>query len=534
MYRKSSVFASGSTAIAVKTEADFRQGMVPNTVAMAEDVNAYGQSSDKMNWTMSQEISNLLEAYGITLGSDYVSDPTNAANKMLLKLFNEKLSNSRCLTGVTAVSGTIPTITQSGSNLSVPAMSIRFNSTVYYSDTADQTESVDISAQTYSVGAGTANGVYYLYATSAGALAAQTTPVLGSDGATKCFLGSYYVYNNAIQAGSWKYQPWLQVTSVEDRESPTAFTKGGYISAISASRLQMGALEVQAEGINVDSNSYAPNIKTFQGVNPFTYKPLYPGYNPGASGLSDFGTSNSNDAATHIYNMTNDSWVDITTWAEGFGTPKYMVIVPCITPAGQTLVIPAMSNYSSSNFTSVFDSQTDAANAVFGLQYEGLDEVASRVIYFGVSLVIRIPTTSQPLDLTNPADLMVVGRLPQALEGFTSAAGQSGGGAGSYIPMKSYTYDSTYQTVNCVNNAVSIIEGHPTTAVSVNMPSPTSGIMNQVVIHYAHTSSKQGLAFSNVKWWYSRTPVYTDGYTYEIIGEYVNGYWRLGFIEGAN
>ena len=154
MYRKSSVFASSSSAIASKTEADYRQGMIPNTVAMAEDVNAYGLNSDKMNWTMSQEISNLLEAYGITLGSDYVSDPTNAANKMLLKLFNEKISIGRLLTGISASSGTIPVITQTGGSLNIPDMKIRFNNAVYYANTDNEIPEITITARTYTPSSG--------------------------------------------------------------------------------------------------------------------------------------------------------------------------------------------------------------------------------------------------------------------------------------------------------------------------------------------------------------------------------------------
>lgn len=534
MYRKSSVFASSSSAVASKTEADYRQGMVPNTVAMAEDVNAYGLLSDKMNWTMSQEISNLLEAYGITLGSDYVSDPTNTANKMLLKLFNEKISIGRLLTGVSASSGTIPVITQTGGSLDIPDMKIRFNSAVYYANTDNEIPEVTITACTYTPSSGYSNGVYYLYVTNNGGFAVQTTPVLGSDGATKCFLGTFYLYNGTMQAGSWKYQPWLQVSAVEDRESPTAYTKGGYMSPASSSTLQMGTLEIQAEGINVDTNAYKPNIVTVNSVSPFTYKAIYPGYNPGTSAISAIGGTGSIDVGTHIYNMSNNTWVDIKTWASGFTTPKYIVIVPCITPAGQTLMIPAMSTESSGDYPQVFDSQEAAINAVFGLQYPDLSSVASRVIYLGVSLVIKVSTTSHTLDLTSPEDYLVVGRVPQALAGFTSAAGQAGGGSGEYIPMKSYSYSSSYTTVNAINNAVNIIEGNDTTAVAVAMPTPTNGIINQFVIHYSHTASKNGLAFNNVKWWFGRTPTYTNGYTYEIIAEYVNGYWRLGYIEGAD
>lgn len=530
MYRKSSVFASGSSAVASRTEADYRQGMIPNTVAMAEDVNAYGTLSDKMNWTMSQEISNLIEAYGITLGSDYVSDPTNAANKQLLKLFQEKLGSVRSLTGVMYNGTTIPVITQTSSGLSIPQLKIRFNNTVYYSDTETTNPIVTVPAQTYTLGSGVSNGVKYLYATSDGSLAIQSTPVLGSSGATKCFLGSFYVISSSIQSGSWKYQPWLTVSSVEDRESPTAYTKGGYISARNSTALQMGTLEVQAEGMNVDTSLYSPNIKTIQTQSPFYYKPIYPGYNPNNSATSTIGGTGTNDVGTHLYNTSTSQWVDIKSWASGFNTPKFIVVVPCVTPSGQTLMIPAMSASSGDDYTQVYDSQAEAAEAVFGLQYADIDAEASRCIYLGVSLVLRVSTNSSTLNLTNPEDFMVVGRVPQALAGFTSAAGQSGGGTGAYVPMKTYDFGSSYQTVTAINNAVNIIAGHSSTAVQVNLPSPTAGIMNQVMIQYTQTNSNHGLTFSGVTWWFDRQPSFQSGYTYEFIADYVNGKWRVGFM----
>lgn len=533
MYRKTSVFASGSSDIAPRSDTDYRQGMIPNTVAMAEDVNAYGLISDEMNWTMSQELSNLIEAYGITLGSARVADPNNAANKMLLKLFREKLSIGTYLTGV---GGAIPVITQSGNALTIPELKIRFNNSVYYANTDDQMPVVTIPAQTLSATGSWADGVYYVYATSAGAIATQTTPVLGSDGATKCMLGSVFVYNGGFQANSWKYQPWLQVSAVEDRESPAAYIKGGYITPASASTLQIGSLEIQAEGFGIDYSVNTPNIKTvISGTRTFTYKALYSGYNPGSQDLSTIGGNDSGDVGTHLYDMTNNLWVDAKAYAEQSVSPKYMVIVPCITPAGQTLMIPAMSELDgNNNYTSVFDSAQAAEDAIFGLQYEGLDNVAARVIYLGMSLVIRIPTTNAPLDLTNRDDLRVIGRVPQALGGFTSGAGQTGGGTGAYIPMKKYYFNDTYTSVTPYNNAANEIEGNDTTAVAVTFPSPTAGIINQVLIHYAHTATKQGLTFSNVKWWFDRMPVFQSGYTYEIIAEYVNGYWRLGYIEGLS
>ena len=100
--------------------------------------------------------------------------------------------------------------------------------------------------------------------------------------------------------------------------------------------------------------------------------------------------------------------------------------------------------------------------------------------------------------------------------------------------MKKYYFDNTYTSVIPFNNAVNEIEGNDTTAVAVSFPTPTAGIINQILIHYAHTNQKMGLSFSGIKWWFERVPNFQDGYTYEIIAEYVNGYWRLGYIEGVS
>ena len=329
-----------------------------------------------------------------------------------------------------------------------------------------------------------------------------------------------FVSNGAFQTegdgkGTWKYQPWLQITAAENREAPTAYTKGGFVSPYNATSIQMGALQIMDEGINFDANPLAPNIVTIGAQAPMSYKYLYPGYNPAAAETTTLDT-------TKIYNTTSGQFDTLTKGV----TPKFIVIVPCITPAGQTLLIPAMSPKNSNGvYQNVFDTQEKAEAAIFGLQYS-LGNVAGRVIYIGQSLIVQVGAT----DLRDPEQSKAVGIVPQALAGFTSAAGQSGGGTGEYIPMKSYTFPASQTSVTCMNNCANVITGNSSVAVTIAMPTVVSNIINQFEIQYTHTSSKKGLTFpSSVVWW-GAAPSWTNNVVYNIIFEYINGKWRGGYL----
>ena len=526
MYKKNVVFGQAAYALAPeKTLDDFTKGMQPNTVAMAEDVNQYGKWADQWVMSIYLELAHVLEAYGETPTNAPYTEPNqwdNAANKMLLNILKNKIAFARNLTGV-VYKGTNITATQSGNSITFPAFKASFNQSVYYDTTDSKNPVVSFARMTLTANSAWTTGVHYIYATKNGSLEHQTTPVSAADGASKCYLGSVYVNNGAFQTesngkGTWKYQPWLQITSAETREAPTAYTKGGFMSAYNANSVQMGALQILDEGINFDTNPLAPNIVTIGARAPMSYKYLYPGYNPGAAETTVLDT-------TKIYNTTSGSFDTLTTGV----TPKFIVVVPCITPAGQTLMIPAMSpRNSDGTYPNVFDSQEAAEAAIFGLQYS-LGNVAGRVIYIGQSLIVQVGAT----DLTDPEQFKAVGIVPQALAGFTSAAGQSGGGTGEYIPMKSYTFPASQTSVTCMNNCANIIEGNTSVAVTLSMPTATPNIINQFEIQYSHTSAKKGLTFpSEVVWWGS-SPVWNDGVVYNIIFEYIDGKWRGGYLSQA-
>jgi hypothetical protein len=189
-----------------------------------------------------------------------------------------------------------------------------------------------------------------------------------------------------------------------------------------------------------------------------------------------------------------------------------------------------MSTKTGQNYDSLFDSAEEAASAVYGLKYvyndhDGLEQTASRAIYLGFSLVVKVGAT----DLTNPDNFAIVGMVPQALAGFTNAGGQTGGGAGAYIPMPEKTHPAS-TAVTLVNNASNVVTAN-NTALTLTLPSPVTGIVNQLEVKYVHTSGAATPVFNTVTWWDS-APSYVSGKTYLIIIEYINGGWKAGYIEG--
>lgn len=506
MINKDSIYASAGTTSG-SDPAGYTTGMVPGTVAKAEDVNLYMGISDRQLYAVCKEVANLLTAAGITL------DPND--NRQMIEWATSKLTRAAFLTGVDANSYTSAP-TQSGNAISFPTMKIVYNTDVYYGKTISTQQETTLAAQTLSATqAGWADGVHFIYAettlgSSTCTLAHSQNPVSGSEAATKCMLGSVFVINGAFQADSWKFQPWLQVTSIERRESPTAMTRGGFISPASSTTLQMGALEIMDEGINFDANPYAPNIVSYPAESPFDYKFLYPGYNPSLSALTTLDT-------THAYNIANDTWDDISAQAG-----KFIVMVPCVVPTGQTLMIPAM--ISSGQW--IFDSIDDAVNGIYGLQYS-LGNVAKRAIYLGQSVVVKVGAT----DLTNPLQCLVVGQVPQALGGFTAAAGQTGGAISTYRPMPQKNW-GTSTSFTAQNNAANRVE-NPSgsgTDIAITLPTPQSGIVNELEIYFVKHGTGN-INWQTTIWWYTGgAPTFATNKAYNIILEYIDGQWYGGVL----
>lgn len=516
MITKDDIFAQGSEARDTLNPSVFRQGLVPNTIARAEEVNMNGFMSDRDLYVVCKEINNLLNLYGISPNNSYDSGQQG----QLSALFNSGISQGLFLTGVMNEGGVI---TMENGSLVVPAgIKIMFNTDTYYGTSKNQQVVITTTATTVTPNSSSwGDGVHFIYAnlptptSTTITIEHQQTPVSASEGASKCMLGSVFVISGAFQAGSWKYQPWLNVTSMDSRQSPTAYTKGGFVSPASATTLQMGSLEIKDEGINFGADRLLPNIVTIQAQSPYTYKFLYPDYNPASSALTTLDT-------THVYNITAGTWDDVS--AESTAEhPKYIVMVPCIVPTGQTLMIPAMSTVSGTTYNQLFDSQEAAINSIYSLPYS-LDNVAKRAIYLGQSLIVRVGAT----DLTDPLQFTTVGMVPQALAGFSSASGQAGGSVTTYRPMPSYTWDG-YTAITCQNNALNRIIGDASN-ITVTMPAPQSSILNQLEIHFIKNDAGDVTFSDTINWYSGIAPTFTQGKTYCIILEYMNGAWYGGVL----
>lgn len=514
MRNKDSIFASAGTT-AGSSSAGYTTGMVPGTVAKAEDVNLYMGMSDQELYSVCKEVANLLTAYGITLdANDYTQ---------LLEWSKTKLNTSTGLTGIDALTYTTAP-TQSGNAITFPEMKITFNTDVYYGKTSAQHQVTTLAAQTLAATSGWGDGVHFIYAeTTAGSttstLSHSQDAVAAKDGATKCMLGSVFVINGAFQADSWKFQPWLEITSAERRESPTAMTRGGYISAASSSTLQMGDLEVMDEGIGFNDDITTPNIVKFDGKPTYDYKFLFPGYDPTQSALTTLDT-------THLFvfdSLTQTgTWTDISSMVSDVN-PHFIVLVPCIAPTGQTLMIPAMSTVSGTSYPQVFDSMEEAINRVYGLEY-CLGNVAKRAIYLGQSIIVKVGAT----DLQDPLQFITVGMLPQELSDFTTASGQTGGAISTYRPMPQINWTG-YSAFTAQNNAANYVLGIATNT-TITLPTPQANIVNQLEIYFNKADAGDITWNTQITWYTGGAPTFTQGKTYNIILEYINGAWYGGVL----
>lgn len=510
MKEKTTVFGSAGQQDATKrNDTAFRGGMTPNTIAYAEDVNTFGNMSDEFVYILCQEIVNALRQQGI--------EPDSLDNTQVAQLINN-LNGGYTLTGlvdgVVSAAATTTTVTFTGN--------ISFNSKVYYGSAQADRTVVAFDAVSLTVDNNWTAGVNYIFATNSGTLGHQTSPILGSEGATKCMLGSLFVIDNSgtleIQSGSFAFNPWLMSTARETREAPTAKTKGGFVQAVSGTVIDMGDIEVMAEGINyglTGSGKYNPDIITFQESTYEDFPYLFPDY------ITTQARSASIDT-THIYNMTTETWDTL----DSSYNDKYMVQVPCIAPTGQKMMIPAMSEENGGVYSQLFDSQAAAEDAIFGLQYTSTssDNTRARAIYVGQSIIVRVGAT----DLTDGEDFKTVGIVPQQLSGFTAAAGQTGGSVGNFVPMREI--ELTGAAVTLINQCSNVIVGSTDAPVAITMPTPTVGFANQLMVKYIAVNDDdetelQGISFPNTVRWWTTEPQFIQGCTYVIVFDYVQGYW---------
>lgn len=516
MKNKTYSFADLGEKRTTTTEADFRTGMIRNTIAMAEDVNTYGNMIDEQVEVISKEIVNALEGQGISV------DPN--LNNQLSTMLKTKMPGGYSLTGVYFDGVNQPTATLTNSStITFSAFTAYFNTKGYFGNTQADLTKVTMPQTTVTIDSDWGTGVHFLFLNSSGAISHQQERIDPKQQSTVCMLGSVFVIDNngtiEFQSDSFKYQPWLCATDHRTREVPVAETKGGYISAATATELEMGTLDIVDEGINFLEEPTQPSImRAPRSGMKYLYKMIHPDYDPNEAATTTLDT-------THIYNLTDEVWEQVDPSAIG----KFMIMVPCIVPTGQTLIVAPMSPMVDGAYTQVYDTQEEAELAIFGLQYTSsdTDHTRERCIYLGQSLIVRI---GPDVDLTDNENFKSVEGVPQALAGYTSSYGQAGGSAGQFIPMPEVLKAGDEVMLN--NFSSNIIQGSSTTtAVEVHLPQPTNGRMNEIMAKYTHVKASgsetlsDGLDFdSNVRWWV-QPPVFVEGNTYLFTFDYINGYW---------
>lgn len=527
MITKDYVFASAGKLDTEKTKAEYATGMVPQTVAMAEDVNTYGFWSDRDLKVVCDEIVNALRATGITPNNSYVDTQSNQVATMLLTKLQSGFSltgidyetyMANPVTGATPADNRVPALSADGTYIYFPGFDVIFNTNVYYGNTKSQQVRVTVPKTALACPPEKETGIYYVQVDTSGEIFLGDSIPLGEEGNEICMLGSVFIINGQFQVGSWKFQPWLQITTQDQRESPKLGHKGGFISPAAGNKIQMGAVELIGEAINFDVAPFRPSILHIDAKPEFSYKLMYPGYDPAEAAYTDL-----TYAATHLYNMTNDTMVDISDQA------GFICLVPAITPTGQTLMIPAMGYQSGTSYTGIFPDVETAKNAIYSLQYS-LGRTADRCVYLGQTLIVRIGLS----DTSIPEDFVTVGQLPQALAGFTEASGQTGGGTGGFVPMPIKDWPVTNDNIYLQRNAINVIHPNTNVARTLIMPAPDPKEMSQLEIHYSPTAGAQDINFEDsLKWWASKPNSWVPGSVYNIIVEYVEGSWRAGYLSMA-
>ena len=360
---------------------------------------------------------------------------------------------------------TVPTvISQNG--ITFPAFSVIFGSKVYYGKEIADFVQVDVPSTTMNVESGD-NGAVFVYVDTNGEIHQTMTPLTASNSSVQCLLGSYFRINNKIQTNSWKYTPWNGATSKDTRFATGGSVSGGLLTAKTSTTLSRNSINVLLEGVNVASSVYNPNSTTYAAESTYLTKELWPGYDPSVLDTSTLDT-------THIYNMTSNSVDDISS------KTGFIILIPgIVAPTGQDVYLMAMSTKSGSNYPQIYSSMNDAADAIYGYQFD-LGNVATRVSWLGQVIIVKIGAT----DYTDTTQLQIIGQVPNSLGAYTSLPGSAssvkiegltikGGGSviGSESTKTTLNFDSGFTVLNTSENEVEI---------DVNVPLPTAANQSEV------------------------------------------------------
>lgn len=384
---KSYVFADNASFVdKTKSDTDLLLGWNPMYQLLETvDINGNLYSSDFQLKIVSDELCQILDDFDVNI------DPNDSAQ--VSQILRTKLGNTGFMTGIDIRTAfTAPFINANGEIEFTDTINLQLNNYGFSGVApADFTE-VSILAQVISCPSGN-DGVLFLYCDNLGNLNLSTSKIAPVDGATKCLLGSVFRYNNAFQSGSFIFNPWLEFTSQNIRESEEYNVANGLISSMSLNELQIGDWSLSEEGVNVSTNISNPNIKDYTGSS-YNYKLIYPGYNPGTS-------------STTILDTTHQWFIDTQTLSDISGQTGFIIMIPCFIATGQLLFIASMGN---SNYDCIYNSMSEAIDAIYTTHFD-LTGVGNRLRFFNQAVVVKIGATNL-LDITQ---CRIINQMPNEL-----------------------------------------------------------------------------------------------------------------------
>lgn len=345
-----------------------------------------------------------------------------------------------------SVAAPIPTVT-SNTTISFPAFTVLFAKKVYYGKKIADFNTVNVPATTMTVESGV-DGAVFVYVDNSGAIHQSLSQVIPGNSSIQCMLGSYFRLNNKIQEGSWKYTPWNGSTSKDSRFMNSSSITGGLLAPASTNTLSRGEVSIIYEGVNVTSSLYLPNQINYVAESPYVTKKLWPGYDASVQDISTLDT-------THIYDITNDTIVDIS------GQQGYIILIPgIVAPTGQDVYLMAQSPKVGNNYTQIYTSMESAESALYGLQLE-FGNVASRVAWLGQSIIVKIGATN----FNDKNELRIEGDVPSIIKSYSS---MSGGGSPSRVEALTIYANGVMVGIESSKNIIDFVDGFSVENTSEN------------------------------------------------------------------
>ena len=140
MINKQNIFASAGQQAQSYSASDYVTGLVPNTIAMAEDVNSFGNTIDTDLNSVCKEVANVI-TNGVIDKDGGDGSPLNSADNTQLLTSLRAMSNGFLQTGVMfngTENITIPTQNGNTSIVFGGQLRIMFNEGGYFGNSADK------------------------------------------------------------------------------------------------------------------------------------------------------------------------------------------------------------------------------------------------------------------------------------------------------------------------------------------------------------------------------------------------------------